>query len=486
MRAEGYNGSYPITLEADRRTLVDGGHRIAAARLAGVGEVPYLLKPDGVSSIYHTVRCNRDGATTDEHDVFDLAELCWHLAEEEGWTGQQIADELRWGDKATVTRHVNIKKKLCPSAWILTRNPDLATDDEDGVVNRKLTIVNWQESHFRTFLKHLSWSDGDDIAAKNQVEVVEACQKRYKDKDKITAQWIGDIACRYGWYTELEKYVLENLSGEVPEEDKTGLIESIYANAFGKKLDERNKGKLVAAVAVLNEKALGIKLYHGDAFEVVPQLEDGSVPLVTTDPPYNVTEEEWDKIGTDEEYLDFTRRWLAAVRPKLAKDYHLFFLCAKKYRADIEILLREEGWPILSRLTWWHKNMSKGRDVTEKFISASDEIFHCGTHPLNWHPDWDEKRQDVLEFAVPQSNFKEGKHHPTAKPVELFELFVKIGSKPGDLVLDLFAGGGTTGQACTNVGQRRCILIEEEGEFCKDTENRLGIKRQKISGDGGD
>jgi len=83
----------------------------------------------------------------------------------------------------------------------------------------------------------------------------------------------------------------------------------------------------------------------------------------------------------------------------------------------------------------------------------------------------------VQKYAAPQSNFAEGKNHPTAKPVGLIEHFVRIGSKPGDIVLDMFAGGGTTGKACTNVGQRRCILVEKSNEYCTNIETRLSIKR---------
>lgn len=481
MKAEGYNGSYPITLEADCLTLVDGGHRLAAAIQAGIGSIPYVVKPEGVSSIAHAIRCNRDGASTDEHDVFDLAELCYRLMED-GWSRRSIAKEIGWKSDPPVTWHKQIKEQLCPDAWDIargvTKNEIVLPDDDKGLVTSEVTSVTWAESHFRVLLKHLPWTEGDDIAAKSQIAIIKACQERVRKGDKLTAKWIGAIAQRYGWYTKLEHYALSNLSEEVAEDDRQGLIDSAYVNAFGKKQDDRNWQKFIVAVAALNEKALGIKLYCGNAFEIVAELDDGSVALVATDPPYNVTSEEWDAIGTDAEYLAFTERWLETVRPKLADDYHLILFCAKRYRADVEMVLRKGDWPILSRVTWWHKNMSRGRDVASRFIGASEEVFLCGTHNLNWPPEWSDERQDVQEFASPQSNFNEGKHHPTAKPVELFELLVRIGSKPGDTVLDLFAGGGTTGQACTNVGQRRCILIEEGEKFCQVTENRLGIKRQ--------
>ncbi|GAJ15377.1 unnamed protein product, partial [marine sediment metagenome] len=49
--------------------------------------------------------------------------------------------------------------------------------------------------------------------------------------------------------------------------------------------------------------------------------------------------------------------------------------------------------------------------------------------------------------------------------------------KPGEIVLDPFAGGGVTGEACSTVKQRRCVLIEKEEEFVEVIERRMGIKR---------
>jgi hypothetical protein len=120
-----------------------------------------------------------------------------------------------------------------------------------------------------------------------------------------------------------------------------------------------------------------------------------------------------------------------------------------------------------------------GRDVTDKFIENYQVCFHLGTHALNWGPKWDESRFMVQEFATPQSNFLEGRHHPTAKPVGLIKRLVEVGSKPGDVILDMFAGGGTTGEATSQVGQRSCILIEQDEEFCGVIERRLKIKRQE-------
>jgi len=62
--------------------------------------------------------------------------------------------------------------------------------------------------------------------------------------------------------------------------------------------------------------------------------------------------------------------------------------------------------------------------------------------------------------------------HPTQKPVALIENIIRHSSNEGDLVLDPFAGSGTSAVAAANLG-RRYICIEKEREYCDIAEQRL-------------
>jgi site-specific DNA-methyltransferase (adenine-specific) len=62
--------------------------------------------------------------------------------------------------------------------------------------------------------------------------------------------------------------------------------------------------------------------------------------------------------------------------------------------------------------------------------------------------------------------------HPCAKPIEVWQKLLEKGTLDGDTVLDPFAGSGTTGIACMNLG-RRCILIEKEEKYCEVIARRL-------------
>lgn len=73
---------------------------------------------------------------------------------------------------------------------------------------------------------------------------------------------------------------------------------------------------------------------------------------------------------------------------------------------------------------------------------------------------------DVVECVIPNTITYSGglgrnKIHPTQKPTEILEYFIELLSKPGDTVLDTFAGSGSTGIACNSLN-RNCILIEQD------------------------
>ena len=68
---------------------------------------------------------------------------------------------------------------------------------------------------------------------------------------------------------------------------------------------------------------------------------------------------------------------------------------------------------------------------------------------------------------------RRGSKHPTIKPLSLMRYLVRLVTKPGGLVLDPFAGTGTTGEAAILEGFRY-LLIEQGPEFVQDIERRLG------------
>ena len=68
-----------------------------------------------------------------------------------------------------------------------------------------------------------------------------------------------------------------------------------------------------------------------------------------------------------------------------------------------------------------------------------------------------------------------GKIHPTQKPTEILEYFIELLSNQGDLVLDTFAGSGSTGIAAKNTG-RDCVLVERDTKMFAKMSERFADK----------
>jgi site-specific DNA-methyltransferase (adenine-specific) len=225
-----------------------------------------------------------------------------------------------------------------------------------------------------------------------------------------------------------------------------------------------NKWSVATLRQKLSEK-IYLHLYKGDMLEVLPGL--GKFDLIVTDPPYGVTDYEWDQLETD--------AWLDAIIPHLENEYNLFWFCAPKFAADIEMIFRMKGLPVQSRIVWHRRNMAMGSQSKNKFIDTWEMILHAGNRELNFPAEWSDAWFDVQTFAVPQTNFTDKKMHPTQKPEGLIQRLVEFGSYPGDKILDPFAGSGTTGAVCPD--DRECTLIEREEGYAGIMEARLGVKR---------
>jgi ParB family chromosome partitioning protein len=247
-------------------------------------------------------------------------------------------------------------------------------------------------------------------------------------------------------------------------------VAKAIANGIDNVADAKRQIKRDKTIASIKSDNLkensNIHLVKGDMLELIDTL--GKFSLVVTDPPYGVTDYEWDKLDTS--------AWLDAIIPHLEDEYNLFWFCSPKFAADIEMIFRSKDLPIKSHIVWHRRNMSMGSKANERFIDSWEMILHAGNRALNFPDEWSEAWFDVQTFAVPQTNFADKKLHPTQKPEGLIRRLVEFGSYPGDKILDPFAGSGTTGAVCPD--DRDCTLIEREEEYVEIIEGRLGTRRQ--------
>jgi DNA modification methylase len=82
------------------------------------------------------------------------------------------------------------------------------------------------------------------------------------------------------------------------------------------------------------------------------------------------------------------------------------------------------------------------------------------------------KNEDCLNVPKPNGQEKQNNSHPTVKPLKLMSYLITLGSREGDVVLDPFAGSGTTLLAAKNM-KRKYIGCELSTEYYKIIESRL-------------
>ena len=262
------------------------------------------------------------------------------------------------------------------------------------------------------------------------------------------------------------------------------------------------------------------EIINGNSLEYLKTLEDESIDLILTDPPYNTTDCKWDKQPIDWSVLK--SEFLRVIKPTgticisvqnpfgfligglfadsyrhrwvWEKDKCGNFLAAKaaplKYTEDI-LVFQKNGY-----YTAWNNNgkpkgvynpqMRKGtgkakKTNSERFGLSSIQISDRPKYnPLIANPETDgivRYPSDIIYFSVPHR--KEDRFHPTQKPVELFEYLIKTYTNENMVVLDCFGGSGTTAIACLNTN-RQFIVMEKEQKYYDIILKRVGDFNKKF------
>lgn len=254
-----------------------------------------------------------------------------------------------------------------------------------------------------------------------------------------------------------------------------------------------------------------IQLFNADCMEKLKEIPDGTVDMILCDLPYGTTDNVWDKV------LPLPELW--AQYKRVTKENAAIVLFSQlPFSCDLINANRS-----MFRYEWiWHKTMAVGFLNAKKMPLRSHEnilVFYrklpvynpqktygkAWTKTRSAHATTNYGRQrehvgqsdgntrfpvDVLTFSNGHGNHNS--FHPTAKPVELMEYFIKTYTNPGDTVLDNTMGGGSTGVACVHTG-RSFIGMELNKDYFQTAERRIanaefnGIEtgRFKGSGNGG-
>lgn len=244
------------------------------------------------------------------------------------------------------------------------------------------------------------------------------------------------------------------------------------------------------------------KTILGDMLEVCPLLPEKSVDLIIADPPYNLTK----AFGgtrfsqkTAEEYEEYTRQWMRAVKPLLKKNGSIYVCCDWKTSLIVGSVI-EEFFRVKNRITWQRE---KGRGAQANWKNSMEDIwFATNSSEYTFHLDDVKVRKKVIapyrvdgkpkdwketdngnyrdtcpsnfwdDITVPFWSMAENTAHPTQKSEKLIAKIMLASSSEGDLVFDPFLGSGTTSVTAKKLN-RHYIGIEVEAQYCIWAEQRL-------------
>jgi site-specific DNA-methyltransferase (adenine-specific) len=260
------------------------------------------------------------------------------------------------------------------------------------------------------------------------------------------------------------------------------------------------------------ERGRGWSLVHGDCVAALEQLPPHSVDVAFADPPYllsnggttcqsgrraSVDKGRWDASRGVAEDHAFQARWLAAVRKVLKPSGTLWVSGTQHVIFSIGFALQELGYHLLNTVTWYKPNASP--NLACRFFTHSTEILLWASpsrgrplqHRFNYKAmkaanggkqmrdlwaicEPPEPGGEQVVWAVPTPGPREKVHgrHPTQKPLALLERVLAASAKPGDLVLDPFAGSGTTGVAALRAGCR-FLGVERDASYLDLAARRL-------------
>ncbi len=266
-------------------------------------------------------------------------------------------------------------------------------------------------------------------------------------------------------------------------------------------------------------KELITNILQGDSAEVLKTLPDNSIDLIVTSPPYaDQRKSTYGGISPDkyvEWFLPISEQLLRVLKPS-----GTFVLNIKEkvvdgerstYVMELILAMRKQGWLWTEEFIWHKKNSYPGkwpnrfRDAWErllqfnkskKFAMYQEEVMvpmgdwaksrlknlsdtdkrrdnskvgsGFGKNISNWIDREKAYPTNVLHLATECNN----KKHSAAFPEELPEWFIKLFTKEGDMVLDPFAGSGTTLFVAERMG-RSAIGIEIMEDYYKMIKNQL-------------
>ncbi len=239
-------------------------------------------------------------------------------------------------------------------------------------------------------------------------------------------------------------------------------------------------------------------LQLGDSLAFMQALSAESIDCIWTDPPYllsndgvtcvagrmvKVNKGEWDRSrGIDLDH-EFNRTWIAACHRILKPSGSIWVSGTLHVYLSVGMAMQQLGFRILNDIVW--EKPAPPPNLGCRCFTHSTEILLWATkakkggkdrHKFNYDvmkaENGGKQMKNVWHFSTPGDEEKRFGKHPTQKPVALIVRCLRATTDPGDLVLDPFAGSGSTGVAALKLG-RYFVGYEQDKTYAQLASRRL-------------
>ena len=429
-----------------------GGTRLEAARRAGLDQVP-LVVHEGFSDDAIARLADEDNENDEYHtrvSPLDVWAEYHRLWKEEGWTQPRIAEA-----KGVKVPQVSLRCKLHGSLPDLARKATsdgvfdeghceavMAVTSDVGSLSPWLTTATAQAELVAEVLgKHR----GKTAGVKPTVRVVRQTAKRWKGmiasavealESLVEPKWQEAFVAELVAMKARTRAAVGQALARAQRAKAHAASEARHAAEVADEA-ERRKAHQAARVAALTEC-----VRHGDARQLTAEAPEGFT-LLLTDPPYGMsyqsgrrtTSAKKPPIANDNgDALALLRDVLTEAYARMADDATAFVFTGWRDEPAFREVVEAAGFEIKGSLVWVKGNHGTG-DLIGSFAPKHERILHAvkGAPKLRARP------ADVLFGKDAQDS-----DHPTEKPRDLLRQLIEATTDEGDVVVDPFAGSGST------------------------------------------
>jgi site-specific DNA-methyltransferase (adenine-specific) len=240
------------------------------------------------------------------------------------------------------------------------------------------------------------------------------------------------------------------------------------------------------------------KIILGDNAKVLSELPDGFARLIYIDPPFNTGKKRTGLVGEYKDSRDAAEylNWLTSriekafhkLTPNGSLFVHLDYREVHYVKVAIDQYIGRDHF--MNEIIWAY---DYGGRPKNRWPCKHDTILWYVRDPENYVFNYDEMDRipymapglvgpekaalgktptDVWWHTIVPTNGKEKTGYPTQKPLGILNRIIKVHSNPGDVVLDFFAGSGTTGEAAAR-NDRGFVLVDSNPEAFAVMRERL-------------